>query len=188
MESHVSWLRRQGPCCCLEAAQRPMWSRSQSCLEQAAQQPMGSCSKRTHPVLLHHHRATVQYGANVQRAHPSLRGDHTLVRGLSGSQRVRAVDPLGPLAPRHGRMTVNPSLRVGHALVRGRAEASMRDRAATPKGFEQRTYLGPLPPRHGRVTFSPALRGGHTLERCCEAPSSQGRAATASNPLAQQPC
>ena len=95
---------------------------------------------------------------------------------------------LGPLVPRHGRMTVNPSLRVGHALVRGRAEASMRDRAATPKGFEQRTYLGPLPPRHGRVTFSPALRGGHTLERCREAPSSRGRAAAASNPLAQQPC
>jgi hypothetical protein len=56
-------------------------------------------------------------------------------------------------------MTVNPSLRVGHALVRGRAAASMRDRAATPKGFAQRTHLGPLPPRHGRVTFSPSCVG-----------------------------
>ena len=168
-----------------------MWSRRQSCLEQAAQQPMGSCSGpiRSSCTAIGPLCCTVQMCKGPTRHCVGITLWYAASAAPKGfAQRTH----LGPLAPRYGRMTVNPSLRVGHALVRGRAAASMRDRTATPKGFAQRTHLGPLSPRHGRVTFSPSLRGctwgGHTLERCREAPSSRGRAAAASNPLAHQPC
>ncbi len=126
--------------------------------------------QRTHPVLLHRHRATVLYGANVQRAHPPWRGDHTLVRGLSGSQRVRAADPSGPPCTATRPYDSQPVIACGSCSgtrprsglnARPRSD-SQRVRAADPSGPPSTTTRP--------CDIQPVMRGGHTWNDAVKRP------------------
>ncbi len=110
-----------------------MWSRRQSCLEQAAQQPMGSCSGpiRSSCTAIGPLCCTVQMCKGPTRHCVGITLWYAASAAPKGfAQRTH----LGPLSPRHGRVTFSPSLRGctwgGHTLERCREAPSSRGRAA----------------------------------------------------------